>query len=68
MEFHGTRVGDLYLIGVFPVGLGRVLLEVFFLVDEISRLQGMIIKVFISQGLTVKRLFYQNMVTYNRSS
>ena len=40
LEFHGTRVGWQYLIGVSPVKFKRILLKVSFPVYEISRLQG----------------------------
>ena len=37
-------------------------MEVSFLIDETSRLQDVMFKVFLSQKHTVKRLFYQNMI------
>lgn len=39
---------------VFPARLKRFLLEVSFPVDKISRFQAVILKVFVSQGCTVK--------------
>ena len=56
LEFGGTQVGYQYLIGAFPARLRRILLELIFPIDEISRLQHMMLKVFISQEHTVKRL------------
>ena len=49
----------------FPGMLKRVLLEMSFPIDKISKLQGMMLKVFISH--TVKRLLYPIVVVYNRS-
>lgn len=57
-----TIVGEQYMIRAFPVRLKRVLLKMYFAIDEISRLKGVMLQVFISRKYTVKRLFYQNMV------
>ena len=43
-------------------------MEVSFPIDKISSLQSMMLRVFVSQGHTVKRLLYQNMVIFNRSN
>ena len=40
----------------------RVLLSVSFLIDKISKLQVVTLKVFVPQGFHLKRLIYQNMV------
>ena len=53
-----------YLIGASPARLKKVLLEVSFLIDGISKFQGVMLKVFISSECTVKRLLYQNMVIF----
>ena len=45
-------------------GLKKVFIEVSFPIDKISRLQGVMLKVFVSQEHTVKRLLYQNMVIF----
>ena len=39
-----------------------------FPIDEISRLQGVMLKVFVARECTMKRLLYKSMVTFNRSS
>lgn len=57
---------QVWLIGAFPESLDRVLLEVSFLVVNISRLQGVMLKGFNSQGHIVKRLLYQNMVIFKQ--
>ena len=54
--------------GAFLVRLKRVLLEVSFPRDKVSRFEGMMLKVFISWKCTVKRLFYQNMAILNRTT
>lgn len=41
---------------------------VVFSIDEISRLQSVLPKVFVSLEHTVKRLLYQNMVNFDRSN
>ena len=48
--------GRLAAAGAFPGRLKRVLLEVSFPIDEISRLKGVILKVFISQEYTMKKI------------
>ena len=53
-----------YLIGASPARLKKVLLEVSFLIDEISKFQGVMLKVFISSECTVKRLLCQKMVIF----
>lgn len=50
----------------FPVRLKSVLLQLSFPADEISRMQSIMLKVFVSQKHTAKRLVYQNMVIFNR--
>ena len=51
-----------YSIRGFPARLKRVLLDVSFLIDEISKLQVVTLKVFVPHGFHLKRLIYQNMV------
>lgn len=50
---HNRRLAA---VGAFPWRLKRVLLEVSFPTDEISRLKGVILKVFISQEHTMKKI------------
>ena len=52
----------------FPVRLKRIVLEVSFPIDKISRLQDMMLTVLVSWECTVKRLLYQNMVIFNRNN
>ena len=56
------------MIRAFPARLKRILRKVTFPKDEFSRLQGLMPKVFLSLERTVKRLFYQSMVIFNRSN
>ena len=51
-----------------PSGVKRVFLEVFFSMEEISRIQGMMLKVFISWDCSVTRLLYQSMIIFNGSN
>ena len=46
-----------------PAGLERFFRRCFFPIDDISRLQGMILK-----NNIVKRLLYQGMVIFNKSN
>lgn len=50
LEFGSTRIALQHLVGAFQVRLERVLLEMFFLVDEISRLQSVVPKVIASRS------------------
>lgn len=50
LEFGDTKVGYHCLIRASPVRLKNILLEVSFPIDKISRLQVVMLKVFISQG------------------
>lgn len=59
------KCGYQHLIGAFPVKLKRVLLNVSFPIDKISSLRCVVTKVFRSQDCII-RLFYQNMVIFNR--
>ena len=54
--------------GAFPVRLKRVLLEVSFPVHEISRLKGVMLKVFVSQERTMKKIALPSIVIFNRSN
>lgn len=54
--------------GASPVRLKRVLLEVSFPIDRISRLQGVMLKIFYSEGCTVKIFLYKTIVIFNRSN
>lgn len=56
-----------YSIKGFPTRLERILLDVYFLINEISKLQVVTLRVFVPQGCHLKRLIYQNMVIFNRS-
>lgn len=59
------KCGYQHLIGALPLRLKRVLLKVYFPTDKIFSLQSVVTKVFSSQDCIV-RLFYQNMVMFNR--
>ena len=51
-----------YSIKGFPARMKRVLLSVSFLIDKISKLQVVTLKVFVPQGFHLKRLIYQNII------
>lgn len=55
-------------VGAFPGRLKRVFLEVPFLPGEISRLQSLLLKFFLSLKCTLKRLLCQDMVNFDRSN
>ena len=61
LEFGSTRVG-LPDRDISSEDKERVFLEVTFSIDKISRLQDLMLKVFISLECTVKRLLYRTWI------
>ena len=68
LDFGNIKVVQQYLIRALPLRLKRVFLEVSFPIDKISRLQGMMLKIFIFLECMVKRLSCQSIIVFNRSN